>query len=399
MSNRARATIRHSGFLSSPISLKPDALAVAPEARAPLVFLVATRAPAVRGANKTKANNKTNVLRTSLKAAKPNTMTYRKRFQRQPPHQRPGIQLTDRDREILRICYDFEPATTWMINALAPASETLVNPGLKAFHTTQQQNAKHPDKPSVRRNIYRRLNLLFDHHFLYRKKLWSNNDPVVHLIGNAGIDELVLHYGYERKRVDWSARNRDIGLSHIRHNLMTSQFHCALELATRDLPETAITLWQPDGSVKETVDYEDDINGVTETMRATIQPDAYFIIEHKGKQYPCFLESDRTTNDQGRLLKKFKAYFHFWKQKIHKETLNIDGFRVLVITKSEARRDNLRALAKRADDQEKGMPLFWFASEKDAWVDNVGRPNGKALQEPLWWIPGREEAVALIEAK
>jgi hypothetical protein len=83
-------------------------------------------------------------------------MAYRKRFRRGDPDDRPGIDVTDRDAEILRIAYDYEPATTEIINALAPR-QTMA-PGLRAYYErTRATVASSPVAPRTRREVYRRL--------------------------------------------------------------------------------------------------------------------------------------------------------------------------------------------------------------------------------------------------
>jgi hypothetical protein len=86
-------------------------------------------------------------------------MPYRKRFRRREPDDRPGIDFTNRDAEILRIAYDYEPATTEIINALAPR-QTMA-PGLRAyFERTRPAVATSPTAPRISRAIYRRLDKL-----------------------------------------------------------------------------------------------------------------------------------------------------------------------------------------------------------------------------------------------
>jgi hypothetical protein len=103
-------------------------------------------------------------------------MPYRKRFHRRDPDERPGIDLTDRDRELLRIAYDYEPATTEIVNALAPR-ETMT-PALRAYYERMRPSVTtSPAAPRTSRAIYRRLGKLFDHAYLDRR-----NKPRHHLV-------------------------------------------------------------------------------------------------------------------------------------------------------------------------------------------------------------------------
>lgn len=320
-------------------------------------------------------------------------MPYRKRFRRSDPDDRPGIDVTDRDAEILRIAYDYEPATTEIINALVPC-QTMA-PGLRAYYErTRATIATSAGGPHTRREVYRRLGKLFDHGYVDRRKLRSANDPTVHLIGNLGMDELAERFNYARKRIDWHARNREIGASHLWHSLMISSFHCALTLASELLPDTSIPFWRPDGAIKEHVTYE---TGDESTYRvAPVIPDATFGLTRAGQRSHFFLEADRTSNDHGRLLKKLTAYVHFGRQGLHRTQLHLPGFYVLIVTKSAARRDNLCAMTQEAFDRPKDRKLFWFATEKDTWRDPLGKIRAEALLQPIWYVPGEDEPRALL---
>jgi hypothetical protein len=321
-------------------------------------------------------------------------MPYRKRYQRGDPDDRPGIDLTDRDAELLRIAYDYEPATTEIINALAPR-HTLA-PGLQAYHErTRPAVATSTATSRTRREVYRRLGKLFDHAYLDRRKLRSANDPTVHLIDNLGMDELAARFHYARKRIDWQARNREIGVSHLWHSLMISNFHCALTVATRAIFDTSIAVWYPDGSVHERVAFTEMDGRGTYTVELPVTPDATFALVSAGKRSHFFLEADRTTTDHGRFLEKLTAYVHFGRQGLHRERLKIPGFHLLIITKSVERRDNLCALAREAFGR-KDSKRFWFATEKNTWRDALGKICAEALLQPIWYVPGENEPRALL---
>jgi hypothetical protein len=321
-------------------------------------------------------------------------MAYRRRFHRRDRADRPGMDFTDRDAEIVRIAYDYEPATTEIINALAP--RLTMPPGLRAyFERARLPLATSPAVPGLSRAIYRRLDLLFDHGYIDRRKLRSANDPTIHLVCNRGIDELAERYGCSRRRNNWHARNRGIGDSHLAHSLMLSTFHCALQLASQLLDDTSIPFWFPDGTVHEHVTYEDD-DSATYTEEAPVIPDASTALQRAGIRSHFFVEADRTTTKLATYLAKLKAYVHFARQGLHRTRLHLPGFEVLTITKSAERRDNLCALAEDIFDRPKDRRLFWFATEKETWRDSLGKIRAEALLDPIWFVPGEEEPRALL---
>ena len=95
-------------------------------------------------------------------------------------------------------------------------------------------------------------------------------------------------------------------------------------------------------------------------------PDGVFSIAGAGR---FFLEADRSTSTNARYTSRLKAYFAYDLQekaqaKAKKEKYY--PFRVLTITITPARAENLRLAAKK-DGLESG--LFWFASER-SWRDS-----------------------------
>ena len=93
-------------------------------------------------------------------------------------------------------------------------------------------------------------------------------------------------------------------------------------------------------------------------------PDGFFTIKHKGRNYHFFLEADRSTMTSKRYLRKLRAYWLFWKTGGLQRKFSIPRFRVLTLTTSEKRKDNLRALARLADNGRRGSPMFLFTCEK-----------------------------------
>ena len=70
-------------------------------------------------------------------------------------------------------------------------------------------------------------------------------------------------------------------------------------------------------------------------------PDGFFGLEDpKGKFY-FFLEADRSTMSNRRFLNKMKAYWNWWKQKGHQKKFGIKNFRVLTLTISKERAEEL----------------------------------------------------------
>ena len=93
-----------------------------------------------------------------------------------------------------------------------------------------------------------------------------------------------------------------------------------------------------------------------------------------------------------RFFKKMKAYWQWWKEERHKDKFNISVFRVLTITISKGRKENLRRLTKQADDNRQGSEMFLFAYQNDY---NLEEPE--SILKPIWQSPKNDKLHHLLE--
>jgi len=105
-----------------------------------------------------------------------------------------------------------------------------------------------------------------------------------------------------------------------------------------------------------------------------------------------FLEANRSTMESERFLKKMRAYWQWWQEEGHKKKFNISVFRVLTITISEERKENLRKITKKADERERGSEMFLFACQKDY---NLEEPE--SILKPIWQSPRDDTRHYLLE--
>lgn len=110
--------------------------------------------------------------------------------------------------------------------------------------------------------------------------------------------------------------------------------------------------------------------------RLVIIPDGFFQIEESdGKMY-FFLEADRSTMTNERFLNKMRAYWLWWKQGGQRK-LNIENFRVLTITKTQQRMNNLIKVTSKAYDNPKGSYMFWFSDASQYSLKEHSSVTGK----------------------
>ena len=259
--------------------------------------------------------------------------------------------MQQRDVELLKLLADYRFLDTYQIASLQPRGP---------------------------RNLRRRLQYLFhaglvdrpprQHDFLKPPM------PLVYGLANKGADTLAHVLQIERGKIDWQTKNREAGLPYIDHTLMIANFRATLTLALQSLDRSRLLTWKQGPDLKATV----KVKGHT----MAVVPDGFFALESKGHLQHFLLEADRSTMTTSRYFRKLRAYWLWWKSGGHQRKFAISRFRVLTLTTSEKRKENLRRLAKDADDGRRGSPMFLFACDKSFRLEDP-----QTILEPIWQSP------------
>ena len=273
-----------------------------------------------------------------------------KRFVRNP-NLRP-FRMQERDIQLLQLLADYRFLDTHQIASLQPR-------GL--------------------RNLRRRLQYLFhaglvdrpprQHDFLKPPM------PLVYGLANKGADTLAEVLQIDRGKIDWQTKNKEAGLPYIDHTLMIADFRATLTLAMQSLDRSRLLTWKQGPDLKATV----KVKGHT----MAVVPDGFFALESKGHLQHFFLEADRSTMTTRRFFRKLRAYWLWWRTGGHQRKFGISRFRVLTLTTSEKRKENLRKLARDADDERRGSPMFLFACNKSFSIEDP-----QTILHPIWQSPG-----------
>ena len=282
------------------------------------------------------------------------TKSYRPRFVRSKKQDAPVFRVQERDIEILQLLADYRFLETPQILALTGRGY---------------------------RNLQRRLQYMFHAGLVDRPPrqqdyLWAPR-PMVYALGDKGADLLAERLQVERGKVAWQEKNRQVGLPFVDHTLMTSNFRATLTLATKAARGVELVDWRQGTELTDRVQVDGEW--------FPIVPDGFFTLKVGDKKSPVrhfFLESDRSTMDHKRFFRKVFGYWQWYKSGGHTQKLGIPHFRVLTLTISEQRRDNLRVLTRGADDRKKGSEMFLFACEKDFSLEDPATILGSIAQCP-----------------
>jgi len=291
------------------------------------------------------------------------------------PEQYP-MQLNQRDLEILKLVYDYRFIPSDHVTNLIQGHE---------------------------RKLLERLQKLFHHGYLDRVadrriRTHAGSDRMVYAITNKAALLLVDECGIDLPTGNWTSKNRWITDRQVKHTLMIARFRTIITLAANSEQELALRLWKesrgsgrninPDLADTVMIDLE---KGRQEQHR--VIPDAFLALDNSGFKNYLYLEADRSTMTNERFLKKLQAYWAWWKQGRSKAKHQVEHFRVLTITPSHQRRDNLRQIATQASPGKGGSGMFWFACEKDFAIEDPASILG-----PIWTTAKDQEKHCLLES-
>lgn len=248
------------------------------------------------------------------------------------------------------------------------------------FLDTKQILTLHPDYTA--RTVRSRLQLLYHAGYVERPRGQFSYYEHPHLIYSLAKKGAAL-VSQDKSLLTITDRPHEMGVSFMRHSLMISNFQAVLRLALKNAEGFKLAVWRDLGAI-------DAVH--CEGKRLPIAPDAFFTIEAKDYFMHFFFEADRSTMAADRMLNKFKGYWNWRLEGGQKRKLDIANFRVLTVCISEERAENLRQIAKKADVNQTGSEMFWFACEKAYNLE-----NSEKVLEPIWKTPKNENPHSLLE--
>ncbi len=169
--------------------------------------------------------------------------------------------------------------------------------------------------------ITRRLQGLFHHSYVgrytRRERMRLDLEPGAPLIaygletkGARALEQLRRPCGAEGtdspRQIRWKKAYTRRTEWFVEHQLMVSNFRCAVELALCKAPDTELVSWQqgPDTWLRVMVPGEP-------RRSVSVAPDAYFVVRQGEHLRHFFLEADRSTEEHKRILRKYDNYWWY----------------------------------------------------------------------------------------
>lgn len=164
----------------------------------------------------------------------------------------------------------------------------------------------------------------------------------------------------------------------IDHTLARNDFRICFELLHRQGKLELLTWKQSPEEIGANAELRGPHGG---RLRVPLVPDGYLVVRYHGKTSHLLLEADMGTLALKRMALKYRGYWTWWKQDAHRRRFAADNLRVLTVTSSYTRLDNLRRLAANAPNRDrKGSGLFWFST-----LTHVDPRAPEELLERVWW--------------
>jgi hypothetical protein len=311
------------------------------------------------------------------------------RYRRAPSN---SLRLQERDKEIIHQVYRHRFLNSRQIDSLVEGSS---------------------------QRILRRLGGLFHENYLTRpveqiRPYRTGSEPMIYGIGNRGAEVLKDEFAIPRSKIDWTRKNREVGQIYLAHQMMISNFMVCLELACRvrndveflsgDKLDENPAFKQMNGSPgKWKVEVDGEGQGGWK-IKLSVIPDKVFGL-YFPKKAPSrrralfFLEADRSTMPVARsnlyrssFYKKLVGYWESYRQDLFKEYFGLKGARVLTVTKSQQRIDNMIEANKKMDERGKGMRMFLFATRDDITIEDPDR-----ILKGIWKDGRGENSASLLD--
>ena len=307
------------------------------------------------------------------------------------------FQVTERDLEIVHYVYQHRFLASEQIAALTGGSQ---------------------------QGVTRRLNLLFHAGWLDRPRAQllipdrldrRCNHAMIYALGNNGARYLSEDLDLPLSTVNWTAKNS--GLKNgffFEHTLLVAEFMVMVRLACRKTRGLEFISQEeivnrrrlvPAAPAKE-LGFEVKVllrEGQRKPLTVPVVPDAAFGLRRldgpkdQAEMY-FFLEADRATMPIRRaslyrssFYKKMLGYYHAWKAGTWHETFSFKNARVLTITTSWERIDNMISMGREIDPWKKGLGMFLFAPRERFSLQHPER-----VLEPVW-LAGNGKKVSIID--
>ncbi len=277
-----------------------------------------------------------------------------------------------RDRTVLVSIYEYRVLTSHQVEALHFPSAN-------------------PETHSRKTACQRRLQLLFHHKLLDRiiRPLvpGAGREAYAYTLARRGADVVAETLGIDREGIGWRPKDSKMGPLFLDHLLTTNTLRVVANLLVQRSVWSEVN-WIDEITLKS--DYQGKVPvRVNRGQPVRIFPDGYFTIHlpERAQAAHFFVEVDQGTMTNKRWADKMKTYISFRENGDSLQHFGTRNFRILAITSSAQRLENLRV----ATTQAGALVHFWFTT---AGQLSIWQPE--QLLQPIWHIAGEDKLKSLF---
>lgn len=227
-----------------------------------------------------------------------------------------------------------------------------------------------------------RLSHLFQHGYVQRHFLpvYAGWSPTLYTLDKRGISLLRREHGMKKIAV-WDSEN---GHEFLSHTLAIHDVRVAVTIACREAGYTLVR-WMSESDLKADYDRVQIPNDKGKLQDISLIPDGYFTIQTPHGNASFFLEMDMGTMTVGRFTTKIRAYIAYMKTGAYTQRYQTRSLRILSITNSYTRCENLRVSAESVGADKR----FLFASQAMITAESI-------LHQAVWHGAGNPSPTPLI---
>jgi hypothetical protein len=271
--------------------------------------------------------------------------------------QPPPMQLTERDKEIVRAVY-----------------------ACRSRRKDQAQQLFFASRSTAQRVLQR----LYQHGYLDRRFLpvTAGRGPTLYTLDRRGVEILRLEDGLDT--VSRYAAN-ELKSDFLMHLTAINDVRIAVTLGARRAGYELVR-WLSDHELKADYDRVQITRPGGRRQSVSLIPDSYFTLKTPRGYANCFLEVDMGTMALERFKNKVRAYIAYHRSGAFEQRYGARAVRILSVTRSPKRLANLKAATEAAG----GQQPFWFALADDLTAESV-------LGDPVWQVATETTKARLIE--
>jgi len=191
-----------------------------------------------------------------------------------------------------------------------------------------------------------------------------------------------LYSEKEARQIKWNDKQNKVEPFFIEHILAINDVRIAFLKAVLETKQYEL-LWFTEQETKAWKEKVDDPEDSSKTLPIT--PDAFFYLTGKDKKAYYFLEVDRATESNRRWRDKIKGYVEYVKSGKYQERFKTSALRVLTITTTPERMDNLINTTQSVEN----AYFFLFATFDQVKDNNI-------ILKPVWKTTEKKDLISLL---